>query len=83
MSSVESLMPRTAVATRRFAVAWRNRRRRLITPVAVLDHRAAGYRFQYLNGVETPSRGSVRSSDSRMPSASMNPPDYALSLPCE
>ena len=57
MSSAESLLPRTSTATRRFAVAWRNRRRRLITPVAVLDHRPAGYRFQYLRGVDKSVEG--------------------------
>ena len=51
MSSAELLTPQTNRAVRRFAIAWRNRKRRLITPVAVLDHRATGYRFQYLEGV--------------------------------
>jgi hypothetical protein len=45
-------LPQASTAVRRFAVAWRNRSRRLITPVAVLVHRGAGYRFQYLDGVE-------------------------------
>jgi hypothetical protein len=45
MSYAEILVPQTAIAAPRFAVAWRNRRRRVITPVAVLDHRAAGYRL--------------------------------------
>ncbi|MFN8089269.1 MAG: hypothetical protein U0R81_09915 [Mycobacterium sp.] len=51
MSSAEMLSPATTRAVRRFAVAWRNRQRRLITPVGVLDHRAIGYRFRYLDGV--------------------------------
>jgi hypothetical protein len=51
MSSAELLRPQTDRAVRRFAIAWRNRQRRVITPVAVLDHRAAGYRFQYLEAV--------------------------------
>lgn len=51
MSSVEVLMPQTVRTVRRFAIAWRNTQRRVITPVAVLDHLATGYRFQYLNGV--------------------------------
>jgi hypothetical protein len=51
MSSAELLSPPTTRAVRRFAVAWRNRQRRVITPVGVLDHRAGGYRFQYLDGV--------------------------------
>ncbi|MDT5355113.1 MAG: hypothetical protein QOJ56_3645 [Mycobacterium sp.] len=51
MSSAELLSPPTTRAVRRFAVAWRNRQRRVITSVGVLDHRAGGYRFQYLDGV--------------------------------
>lgn len=51
MSSVELLSQDADRAVRRFAVAWRNRPLRLIAPVAVLDHSAAGYRFQYLAGV--------------------------------
>ena len=51
MSSAELLSPPTSRAVRRFAVAWRNRQRRVITPVGVLDHRAGGYRFQYLDGI--------------------------------
>jgi len=51
MSSAELLSPPTSRAVRRFAVAWRNRQRRVITPVGVLDHRTTGYRFQYLEGV--------------------------------
>ena len=49
MSSAELLSPPTTRAVRRFAVAWRNRRRRVITPVGVLDHGPGGYRFQYLD----------------------------------
>ena len=49
MSSTELTRPRpTDRAVRRFAVAWRNRTRRIIRPVAVLDHDIIGYRFQYL-----------------------------------
>jgi hypothetical protein len=48
MSSAELLTPQPTRAVRRFAIAWRNRQRRVITPVGVLDHRATGYRFQYL-----------------------------------
>lgn len=51
MSSAELLLPPTIHAMRRFAVAWRNRQRRVIAPVGVLDHWAARYRFQYLKGV--------------------------------
>lgn len=51
MSSAELLSPPTSRAVRRFAVAWRNRQRRVITPAGVLDYRATGYRFQYLEGV--------------------------------
>jgi len=51
MSSAELLRPQIDRAVRRFAIAWRNRQRRVITPVAVLDHRATGYRFQYLEAV--------------------------------
>jgi hypothetical protein len=51
MSSAELLSPPTTRAVRRFAVAWRNRQRRVITPVGVLDHRAGGYRFQYLDRI--------------------------------
>lgn len=51
MSSAESLSTRVDRATRRFAVAWRNRSLGLIAPVGVLDHDALGYRFQYLQGV--------------------------------
>lgn len=51
MSSAEVLSPPTSRAVRRFAVAWRNRQRRLIRPVGVLDYRETGYRFQYLEGV--------------------------------
>ena len=52
MSSAELLSPDVDRAVRRFAVAWRNRPLRLIAPVAVLDHSATGYRFQYLAGVQ-------------------------------
>jgi hypothetical protein len=48
MSSAELLVPQSERAVRRFAIAWRNRRRRFISPVAILDHDAGGYRFQYL-----------------------------------
>ncbi|WP_324666996.1 Putative restriction endonuclease, HIRAN domain-containing protein [Mycobacterium canetti] len=51
MSSAEPLSPPTSRAVRRFAVAWRNRQLRVITPVGELDYRAGGYRFQYLEGV--------------------------------
>jgi hypothetical protein len=51
MSSAELLSPLATRAVRRFAVAWRNRQRRVITPVGVLDHWAGEYRFQYLDGV--------------------------------
>lgn len=51
MSSAEPLSPPTSRAVRRFAVAWRNRHLRVITPVGELDYRAGGYRFQYLEGV--------------------------------
>lgn len=51
MSSTEVVSPPTSRAVRRFAIAWRNRQRRVITPVGVLDRRAGGYRFQYLEGV--------------------------------
>lgn len=57
MSSAELLSPPTSRAVRRFAVAWRNRQRRVITPVGVLDHRAGGYRFQYLDGIGDPVEG--------------------------
>lgn len=49
--SAEMLAAEPGPAVRRFAVAWRNRQRREITPVGVLDCRAIGYRFQYLEGV--------------------------------
>jgi hypothetical protein len=57
MSSVELLSPDADRAVRRFAVAWRNRPLRLIAPVAVLDHTAASYRFQYLEGVHRDVEG--------------------------
>ncbi|CAN5498392.1 hypothetical protein BH09ACT8_BH09ACT8_65250 [soil metagenome] len=51
MSSAELLSAPTSRAVRRFAVAWRNRQRRVIMPVGVLDHRAGRFRFQYLDGI--------------------------------
>ena len=51
MSSAELVLPPTTRAVRRFAVAWRNRQRRAITPVGVLDYWEGRYRFQYLDGV--------------------------------
>jgi hypothetical protein len=51
MSSAELFSPPTTRAVRRFAIAWRNRQRRVITPVGVLDHWSGGHRFQYLDGV--------------------------------
>lgn len=51
MSSAEMLAAEPGPTVRRFAVAWRNRQRRQITPVGVLDYRAIGYRFQYLDGI--------------------------------
>lgn len=51
MPSAEILSSEIDHAVRRFAVAWRNRPRRFIAPVAALDHSAAGYRFQYLPDV--------------------------------
>jgi hypothetical protein len=51
MSSAELLTPQTVRTVRRFAIAWRNRQLRVITPVGVLDHLATGYRFRYLDGV--------------------------------
>lgn len=56
MSSADLLTPPPSDrAVRRFAVAWRNRTRRITRPVAVLDRDSAEYRFQYLPGV----RGAV------------------------
>jgi hypothetical protein len=57
MSSAELLASQTDQAVRRFAIAWRNRTRRLIAPVGVLDHDATGYRFQYLQGVSESVEG--------------------------
>ena len=57
MSSAELLAPEVDRAVRRFAVAWRNRPRRFIAPVAVLDHDATGYRFQYLADVREAVEG--------------------------
>jgi hypothetical protein len=57
MSSVELLRPHVRQVVRRFAVAWRNRPRRFIAPVAVLDHDATGYRFQYLPVVDQTVEG--------------------------
>jgi hypothetical protein len=57
MSSAEVLSQQLDHAVRRFAVAWRNRPLRLISPVAVLDHSASGYRFQYLPSVRTDVEG--------------------------
>lgn len=51
MPSAELLPQATARAARRFAVAWRNRERRVITSVAALDYQAGIYRFQYLHGI--------------------------------
>lgn len=57
MSSAELLSSELDHAVRRFAVAWRNRPLRLIAPVAVLDHSASGYRFQYLPSVRADVEG--------------------------
>lgn len=57
MSSADLLVPQADQAVRRFAIAWRNRRRRFIAPVAVLDHDAVGYRFQYLPHVRESVEG--------------------------
>lgn len=48
MSSAETLMPEVGRSVRRFGIAWRNRVRRSIHDVAVLDVDAGAYRFQYL-----------------------------------
>ncbi len=55
MSSAEWLDPDIDRTIRRFGVAWRNRVRRSIHDVAVLDvdPDAYAYRFQYLEGVES------------------------------
>jgi hypothetical protein len=42
MSSAELLTPQTTRAVRRFAIAWRNRQRRVNTPVGVLDRSYVG-----------------------------------------
>jgi hypothetical protein len=54
MSSAELMDSglRATRRTRRFGVAWRNRARRLMEPVGVLDHDSHGYRFQYLDSAE-------------------------------
>ncbi len=52
MSSVEVPTVEVGRDFRRFAVAWRNRTTKVTKPVAVLDHVAGGYRFQYLAGVD-------------------------------
>lgn len=57
MSSAEMLAPVTIGTVRRFAVAWRNRQRRIITAVGALDHGSFGYRFQYLDGVADSAKG--------------------------
>ncbi len=57
MSSVELLAPDADRAVRRLAVAWRNRPRKLIAPVGVLDHGATGYRFQYLESTHSAVEG--------------------------
>lgn len=53
MSSAELLVTDTYQSVRRFGVAWRNRVRRSIHDVGVLDVDATAYRFQYLAGVES------------------------------
>jgi hypothetical protein len=52
MSSTELLVSEATRTVRRFAITWRNRAKRQIAPVAVLDDLGAQYRFQYLDGVE-------------------------------
>jgi hypothetical protein len=53
MSSAELLTPQAVYQTRRFAMTWRNRDLRVITPVAVLDYFGPGdFQFQYLEGAE-------------------------------
>jgi hypothetical protein len=53
MPSADLLEPGLQVRrARRFGVAWRNRPRRLIAPVGVLDQDPDGYRFQYLGSVD-------------------------------
>ena len=52
MSSAELLIPKNTRRRRRFAITWRNRVKRIITPVAVLDSFSpVDYQFQYLDGV--------------------------------
>ena len=53
MSFAESQTPGPDVMSRRFAVSWRNRSRRVIAPVGVLDHDSSGYRFRYLDTAGT------------------------------
>lgn len=49
MSSAEVVVPEATRTMRRFAISWRNRSKRVITPVAVLDDFGpAEYQFQYL-----------------------------------
>lgn len=59
MSSADLLVPPTTLTTqtRRFALAWRDRQRRVIRPVGVLDHLPSGYRFQYLANIEAVAPG--------------------------
>src|SRR5688572_23488808 len=57
MSSAEPLTTQVDLSIRRFAVAWRNRRTRLIAPVAVLDHAHGRYKFQYLDEVSRKVEG--------------------------
>lgn len=52
MSSAEMLLPQATRTMRRFAITWRNRLKRQIAPVAVLDDLGELYRFQYLDGVQ-------------------------------
>jgi hypothetical protein len=59
MSSADLLVSPTTLTTRtrRFALAWRDRQRRVIAPVGVLDHLPHGYRFQYLANVDATVSG--------------------------
>ncbi|WP_373139643.1 hypothetical protein [Mycobacterium marinum] len=50
MSSAEMPLPTAARTMRRFAITWRNRLKRQIAPVAVLDYLGDYYCFQYLHG---------------------------------
>ncbi|WP_078354041.1 hypothetical protein [Mycobacteroides chelonae] len=52
MSSAEMVLPQATRTVRRFAITWRNRLKRHIAPVAVLDDLGDHYRFQYLDGAE-------------------------------